>query len=98
MFLGFFFGIVGFALVVWSLVWKGLALWRASHKGQKEWFVLLLIVNTFGILEILYLHVFSNQEEDKFGKFVRGIIDKFRAHPAPTAHKEHPHEHHEHSN
>jgi len=42
-------------VVLWSLVWKGLALWRAAHLGQKYWFGALLVVNTFGIFEIIYL-------------------------------------------
>jgi hypothetical protein len=42
-------------LVVWSLLWKGLALWHAGRKGQPWWFVILLVVNTLGILEIIYL-------------------------------------------
>ena len=46
-------------VVLWSLLWKGLALWRAARKGQKRWFIALLITNTLGILEILYLYVFS---------------------------------------
>jgi len=46
-------------IAIWSLVWKGLALWRAAQNGEKGWFVALLIINTAGILEILYLYVFS---------------------------------------
>jgi hypothetical protein len=46
-------------VVIWSIIWKGLALWRAAREGSKPWFVVLLIVNTLGILEILYLYVFS---------------------------------------
>lgn len=42
-------------IAVWSLIWKGFALWKASHKEQKIWFVLLLGVNSVGILEILYI-------------------------------------------
>ena len=42
-------------LALWSLVWKGLALWHAGRKGQPAWFVILLVVNTLGILEIIYL-------------------------------------------
>ena len=41
--------------LVWSLVWKGLALWKAARVGSKPWFIIILIVNTFGILEIIYL-------------------------------------------
>ncbi len=48
-------------LVIWSLAWKGLALWKSAREGSKAWFVVLLIVNTFGILEILYLYVFSKK-------------------------------------
>jgi hypothetical protein len=40
---------------VWSFFWKGLALWHAGRKGQPWWFVILLVVNTLGILEIIYL-------------------------------------------
>lgn len=47
------------ALFLWVVVWKGLALWRAARKEQKYWFAAFLVVNTLGILEILYLYVFS---------------------------------------
>ena len=42
-------------LSIWSLVWKGLALWRAARKKSKGWFVILLIINSAGLLPILYL-------------------------------------------
>lgn len=44
---------------IWSLIWKGLALWRAGRLNKPVWFVVLLVVNTLGILDILYLYVFS---------------------------------------
>ena len=44
-----------FLVVAWTLIWKGLALWRAARAGQKVWYVVLLVVNTVGILEIVYL-------------------------------------------
>lgn len=48
----------GFLLIVlWSLFWKGLALWHAGRKNQPWWFVALLLINTSGILEIAYLFV-----------------------------------------
>ncbi|MBI2676931.1 MAG: hypothetical protein HYX21_03250 [Candidatus Yanofskybacteria bacterium] len=50
-----------FAAIVWSLVWKGLALWKAARRGENVWFVALLVINTFGILEILYLYVFTKK-------------------------------------
>jgi hypothetical protein len=42
-------------LVVWSLVWKGLALWRAARAGQAAWFIAFLAINTAGLLEMAYL-------------------------------------------
>ena len=46
----------GFILIMaWSLLWKGLALWHAAKREEKKWFVALLILNTLGILEIIYL-------------------------------------------
>lgn len=42
-------------LLIWSLFWKGLALWHAGRRGQPWWFVILIVVNTAGILEIVYL-------------------------------------------
>lgn len=48
-------------LILWTIFWKGLALWKAARKDSKVWFVILLLVNTAGILEILYLFVFSSR-------------------------------------
>lgn len=42
-------------LVIWSLVWSGLALWHAARRGEKWWFVLFLLFHSAGILEIIYL-------------------------------------------
>lgn len=41
--------------VLWEFAWKGAALWRAANLGQREWFVILLVINTVGILPIVYL-------------------------------------------
>lgn len=42
-------------VVVWDFVWKALALWRAGRNDQKGWFIVLLIINSVGILPIFYL-------------------------------------------
>jgi len=51
-----------FVLYLWSLLWKGLALWRAGKLGQRNWFIGILILNTLGILEIVYLFVFAKNK------------------------------------
>jgi len=55
--LGAFFAVV----VLWSLFWKGMALWKSARSSHKWWFVALLLINTVGILEILYIYVFSKK-------------------------------------
>ena len=60
-----FIGVAGLLLVIvllWTLVWKGMALWKAAQEKNKVWFVVLLLVNTVGILDILYLYVFSKKK------------------------------------
>lgn len=47
-------------LAVWSLIWKGIALWKAARNEATAWFVVMLIINTVGILEILYIYIFSS--------------------------------------
>ncbi len=51
------------ALIVWSAIWKGLALWRAARNTQLAWFIVLLVVNTAGILEILYISFFQKKKK-----------------------------------
>lgn len=57
-------------IIIWTIPWKGVALWRAARNQQIIWFVALLILNTFAILEIIYIFFFSKkgimpQEEEK---------------------------------
>lgn len=42
-------------LVIWELVWKGFALWRAARRDQLVWFIPLLVINSAGLLPIVYL-------------------------------------------
>ncbi len=42
-------------LILWSVVWTGLALWHSARRGQKWWFIFFMLVHTAGILEIIYL-------------------------------------------
>ena len=55
------FLLIFLVLAIWSLIWKGMALWKAARLGEQGWFIALLVINTLGILEILYLYVFSRK-------------------------------------
>jgi len=50
-------------LLVWSVATKGLALWYSARASQKVWFVALLVINTIGILEIIYLTIFRKKSK-----------------------------------
>jgi hypothetical protein len=52
-------------LIIWSLIWKGIALWKSGRHNQLYWFIALLVVNTIGILEIAYL-VFFQPKNKKY--------------------------------
>jgi hypothetical protein len=60
---GFGFGpwmlvpIAGFfiILVIWTVLWKGLALWHSARRGEQWWFIAIFFINTVGILELIYL-------------------------------------------
>lgn len=57
--------VTGFiALMAWSLVWKGFALWHSARRGERAWFIAFLFVNTVGILEIIYLFWFVKRDKN----------------------------------
>lgn len=43
------------AITLWSLALKGVGLWYAARNHQKRWFIAMLVLNTVGVLEIVYL-------------------------------------------
>lgn len=50
------------AVAAWTVVIKGFALWKAARSGDRTWFVILLVVNTIGILEVIYLTFFLKKQ------------------------------------
>jgi len=44
-------------LAIWDLCWKLVALWKSARNGHVAWFVCLGIINTLGILPIIYILV-----------------------------------------
>ncbi len=50
-------------LVFWELFWKGIALWKAARNNQKYWFIAMLVLNTAGILPILYIYIFESRKK-----------------------------------
>jgi hypothetical protein len=52
-------------LIIWDLFWRGKALWKASKNNQLYWFIALLLVNSIGILPLVYLAFFQKKNSGK---------------------------------
>jgi hypothetical protein len=52
-------------IIIWSGIWKALALWKSARKDSVVWFVVLTVTNTFGILDILYIYLFSEMKHKR---------------------------------
>ncbi len=59
------FIILVIVLAIWEIILKGLAAWKAARNGHKAWFWAILILNTVGILPIIYLLFFSKKRKKK---------------------------------
>lgn len=64
--------IVFVIVVAWILWWKGYALWLAARRGERIWFVALLIVNTLGLLEMYYIFVSTKHTWSDILKTIKG--------------------------
>lgn len=47
-------------LLVWSVLWKGIALWTAAKRSDKVWFIVFMVIQSGGLLELFYLLFVSN--------------------------------------
>jgi hypothetical protein len=48
---------------IWSLPWKAWALWLAARRTEKWWFLALLFINTFAVLEIIYIFLIAKRQD-----------------------------------
>lgn len=46
---------------IWVIFWKAWSLWQSARNEQKIWFGALLVINTAGLLEIVYLLFFQKK-------------------------------------
>ena len=65
-----------YPVLVWTVAWKAVAAWKAARKGHLVWFVVFFIVNTIGILPIIYLAWFQDVDYNKGKKRVRKKVVK----------------------
>jgi len=48
--------------ILWTLPWKGAALWKSARNAHKWWFIAMLVINTMAVLEIIYIFFFSKKK------------------------------------
>lgn len=48
-------------LVIWDAAWKGIGLWKSAKNNQMKWFIAMFILNTVGLLPIIYLKFFQKK-------------------------------------
>jgi hypothetical protein len=53
---------LSYIVIVWAVAWKGIALWHAARNRQLIWYIALIVVNTAGILEIIYIIFFQKKD------------------------------------
>lgn len=53
-------------ITAWQLAWTAYGLWLAARARRVWWFIVMLLINSLGILEILYILVFDESEENVF--------------------------------
>lgn len=54
-----------FLLLVWTIPWKGVALWKAARNSHKKWFIAIFLLNTMALLEIIYIFYFAKKSEKR---------------------------------
>jgi Family of unknown function (DUF5652) len=67
-------------IALWEAVWKGIALWKSGKNKQFAWFVCIFVINTLGILPIIYLLFFQKHE----GKERRPQRRRIKQQPQPV--------------
>jgi len=55
--------------ILWTIFWKAMALWISARKNDGVWFIILMLINTLGILEIIYIFGVAKIKPDKLFKF-----------------------------
>jgi hypothetical protein len=42
-------------VAIWDTVWKLIAMWKAAQNKHLAWFICIFLINTIGILPIIYI-------------------------------------------
>jgi hypothetical protein len=61
-------------IMVWVLPWKGYSLWTSAKLGHKKWFIALVVLNTFAILDIFYLFYIAKKTPRDIVRVIKSKI------------------------
>ena len=64
--------------LVWVLPWKGYALWTAARMRNKGWFIALLLLNTFAILDIFFIFYIAKKTPKDISKVFKNLPKVFK--------------------
>lgn len=48
-------------ILIWTAVWKLYGLWKSARNSHIAWFIVIALLNTIGIIPILYIYVFEKK-------------------------------------
>jgi len=88
---GSFFFIIAALWLLFTIVLKGYALWHAAKRGQIWWFVALMIFNTLGILELIYIVFFLKKWPGKADETQHSHVTHHEHHDGPAHNHDHTH-------
>ena len=55
-------------LIIWETVWKLIALWKAGRNNHLAWFICIALINTIGILPIVYILIHRDKPTELIEK------------------------------
>lgn len=55
-------------IAIWELVWKGIGMWKSARNKEILWFLAILIINSVGILPLIYLFFFDKSTKPQVSK------------------------------
>jgi len=50
---------------LWDFIWKAIALWKAARRRQLVWYIALVILNTIGVLPIVYIFAIAPRQPER---------------------------------
>jgi len=62
--LTWYFAVIMIVLFAWSLTWKIIGMWKAGRNNHLAWFLCIALINTLGILPIVYI-LMNRKKDDK---------------------------------